>query len=120
MDPSNVQQLHLLQQQRQQPGFNGYGPAFIASHPNLMYARDMSFYPNAPNPEYQVPYNIQPPFNVQPEKASASSGVEASKHSAPPANTPRHGKKASEKTGSTYASRHQAAESRRRQRINDR
>lgn len=115
-----VQQLQLIQQQqqqqRQQPGFGSYGPAFIAPHPNLMYARDVpQFFQPGLAQDYQVPYPI-----ATSEKPAASPPAEVKEPEAPPAKVAKSGKKGGDKAASTYASRHQAAESRRRQRINDR
>lgn len=116
-----VQQLQLLQQQQQrQNGFNSYGPAFISHQPALMYARDMHSYPyaNVMSSEYPAQY-AQPDTNAAKEPATSTAPATKSDAEAPPAKASRTTtKKAGDK--STYASRHQAAESRRRQRINDR
>ena len=115
-----MQQFQLLQQQRA-PSFNGAYGAFIAPHPSLMYAtRDVAFYPSTlAASEYSLPYTVQPTEKPVPTSA-AESPVAKPEPAPPPAKAPRTTKKSSDKAGSTYASRHQAAESRRRQRINDR
>jgi hypothetical protein len=113
-----MQQFQLLQQQRP-PSFNGYG-TFIAPHPSLMYAtRDVAFYPSTlAASDYSLPYTVQPTEKTAP--TSAAESPPKPDPAPPPAKAPRTSKKSSDKAGSTYASRHQAAESRRRQRINDR
>ena len=115
-----MQQFQLLQQQRA-PSFNGAYGAFIAPHPSLMYAtRDVAFYPSTlAASDYSLPYTIQPTEKPVPTSAAESPAVKP-EPAPPPAKAPRTSKKSSDKAGSTYASRHQAAESRRRQRINDR
>jgi hypothetical protein len=119
---SPAPQLQLLQQQRGQ-AFNGYG-TFMASHPNLMYAaRDVAFYPGGLGADYAVPYAV-PHTADKPQTPGAGTSDQGGKadNEGPPAKVSRTSKKGAEKPagGSTYASRHQAAESRRRQRINDR
>lgn len=113
-----MQQFQLLQQQRA-PSFNGAYGTFIAPHPSLMYAtRDVAFYPSTlAASEYGLPYAVQP--SEKPVPTSAAETPAKPEPAPPPAKAPRTTKK-SDKAGSTYASRHQAAESRRRQRINDR
>ena len=117
-----VQQLQLLQQQQQrQNGFSGYGPTFISPQPALMYARDMHSYPyaNVMSSEYAAQY-AQPDTVDAKEPAASNAIAPKSEADAPPAKASRTSKKAGGGDKSTYASRHQAAESRRRQRINDR
>lgn len=115
-----IQQFQLLQQQRS-PGFGGYGTTFIAPHPSLMYAtRDVAFYPSTlAASDYNLPYTVQQPEKQIPVSAAEPPASKA-EPAPPPPKAPRTSKKSSDKSGSTYASRHQAAESRRRQRINDR
>ena len=116
MDPNSVQVQHLqlLQQQRQAPGFAGYAPAFVAPPLSGMQS------------DYQyagMQYGMQYPLQHAEKQQIAAAAPEAAPKAdveAPPAKVSRASKKASEKNGTTYASRHQAAESRRRQRINDR
>ena len=120
-DPSlQVQQLQLLQQQQQQRHNHGLVNGYINfNQPNIMY-RDMSFYnPAVAGGDYV--FNIPPQGEKRELQASEaevpSTSIEDSKQ---PAAVGR-GRKAGDKAGSsTYATRHQAAESRRRQRINDR
>jgi hypothetical protein len=109
-----VQQLHLVQNPHAQAGFTGYGPAFVASPPFMQ-----TEYPMQYGMQYGVHYGLQPA--EKPAPAPSQEHVPASRDSdGPPAKAART-KKTGEKNGtSTYASRHQAAESRRRQRINDR
>jgi hypothetical protein len=121
MDGASVQlhQLQLLQQQQQrQSGLTGYGSSFLSSsqYPSLLHpARGpgvQDFYP-----EYtQYPATPQPNAPAQPSAILSRKGEAVE---APPSKSSKTAKK-NEKAGSTYASRHQAAESRRRQRINDR
>lgn len=117
-----IQQFQLLQQQRS-PGFGGYGATtFITPHPSLMYAaRDVAFYPSAltTTSDYNLPYAI-PPTEKQPSIPVTEPPASKPEPAPPPPKAPRTSKKSNDKSGSTYASRHQAAESRRRQRINDR
>jgi hypothetical protein len=116
MDPNNmqVQQLHLVQNPQLQARFSGYGPAFVAS-PHFM----QSEYPMQYGMQYGVHYGLQPA--EKPAPAPSEEQVPASGDSEGPPFKAARTKKSSDKNGtSTYASRHQAAESRRRQRINDR
>lgn len=120
MDPNSVQVQHLqlLQQnsQRQGAGFAGYAPAFVA--PPLGLSGMQPDYPYA-GMQYGMQYPLQPAEKQQ-VAAAAPEPAPKAESEAPPAKVSRASKKASEKNGTTYASRHQAAESRRRQRINDR
>ena len=115
-----IQQFQLLQQPRS-PGFGGYGTTFITPHHSLMYAtRDVAFYPSALTAsDYNLPYTVQQP-EKQVSVSAAEPAVSKPEPAPPPPKAPRTSKKNGDKSGSTYASRHQAAESRRRQRINDR
>lgn len=113
-DPSmQVQQLQMLQQRQQLA--NGYN---ILPHPGMLY-RDVAYFPTQLGNEYNV-YNLPNQSNASDNKRNQEALPATSIEEAAPTKAPARGRKGSDKAGSTYASRHQAAESRRRQRINDR